>query len=73
MEQQNRTQKDTTKWSGRKKRAIAAVAVAALALVVLPVFAWLYMQRSMETTTKQNNNTKNTSICSASIPPYLLF
>lgn len=31
MEQQNRTQKDTTKWSGRKKRAIAAVAVAALA------------------------------------------
>ncbi len=38
MEQQNRTQKDTTRWSGRKKRAIAAVAVAALALVVLPVF-----------------------------------
>ena len=54
MEQQNRTQKDTTKWSGRKKRAIAAVAVAALALVVLPVFAWLYMQRSMETITKVN-------------------
>lgn len=37
MEQQNRTQKDTTRWSGRKKRAIAAVAAAALALVVLPV------------------------------------
>lgn len=54
MEQQNRTQKDTTRWSGRKKRAIAAVAVAALALVVLPVFAWLYMQRSMETITKVN-------------------
>ena len=54
MEQQNRTQKDTTKWSGRKKRAIAAVVVAALALVVLPVFAWLYMQRSMETITKVN-------------------
>ena len=54
MEQQNRTQKDTTKWSGRKKRAIAAVAVAALALVVLPVFAWLYMQRSIETITKVN-------------------
>lgn len=54
MEQQNRTQKDTTKWSGRKKRAIAAVAAAALALVVLPVFAWLYMQRSMETITKVN-------------------
>lgn len=54
MEQQNRTQKDTTKWSGRKKRAIAVVAAAALALVVLPVFAWLYMQRSMETITKVN-------------------
>ena len=54
MEQQNRTQKDTTKWSGRKKRAIAAVAAAALALVVLPVFACLYMQRSMETITKVN-------------------
>lgn len=54
MEQQNRTQKDTIKWSGRKKRAIAAVAAAALALVVLPVFAWLYMQRSMETITKVN-------------------
>ena len=54
MEQQNRTQKDTTKWSRRKKRAIAAVVVAALALVVLPVFAWLYMQRSMETITKVN-------------------
>ncbi len=54
MEQQNRTQKDTTQWSGRKKRAIAAVAAAALALVVLPVFAWLYMQRSMETITKVN-------------------
>ena len=54
MEQQNRTQKDTTKWSRRKKRAIAAVVVAALALVVLPVFAWLYMQRSMETLTKVN-------------------
>ena len=54
MEQQNRTQKDTTKWSGRKKRARAAVVVAALALVVLPVFAWLYMQRSMETITKVN-------------------
>lgn len=54
MEQQNRTQKDTTKWSRRKKRAIAAVAAAALALVVLPVFAWLYMQRSMETITKVN-------------------
>ena len=54
MEQQNRTQKDTTKWSRRKKRAIAAVVAAALALVVLPVFAWLYMQRSMETITKVN-------------------
>lgn len=54
MEQQNRTQKDTTKWSRRKKRAIVAVVAAALALVVLPVFAWLYMQRSMETITKVN-------------------
>lgn len=41
-------------WSARKKRAILAVIAAALALLVIPVFAWLYMQRSMETITKVN-------------------
>ena len=41
-------------WSARKKRAILAVIAAALALLVIPVFAWMYMQRSMETITKVN-------------------
>ena len=41
-------------WSARKKHAILAVIAAALALLVIPVFAWLYMQRSMETITKVN-------------------
>lgn len=41
-------------WSARKKRAILAAIAAALALLVIPVFAWLYMQRSMETITKVN-------------------
>ena len=37
----------------RNERAVAVV-VAALALLVVPVLAWLYMQRSMETITKIN-------------------
>ena len=60
MDQQTEKLRDSEKkashksWSARKKRAILAVIAAALALLVIPVFAWLYMQRSMETITKVN-------------------
>lgn len=60
MDQQTEKLQDSEKkashksWSARKKRAILAVVAAALALLVIPVFAWLYMQRSMETITKVN-------------------
>ena len=60
MDQQTEKLQDSEKkashksWSVRKKRAILAVVAAALALLVIPVFAWLYMQRSMETITKVN-------------------
>ena len=60
MDQQTEKLQDSEKkashksWSARKKRAILAVIAAALALLVIPVFAWLYMQRSMETITKVN-------------------
>ena len=60
MDQQTKKLQDSEKesphksWSARKKRAILAVIAAALALLVIPVFAWLYMQRSMETITKVN-------------------
>ncbi len=37
-----------------KNRAVFAVVLAALALLAVPVLAWLYMQRSMETITKIN-------------------
>lgn len=60
MDQQTEKLQDSEKkashksWSARKKRAILVVIAAALALLVIPVFAWLYMQRSMETITKVN-------------------
>ena len=60
MDQQTEKLQDSEKkashksWSARKKRAILAVIAATLALLVIPVFAWLYMQRSMETITKVN-------------------
>ena len=38
----------------QKNRAIFAAVLAALALLAVPVLAWLYMQRSMETITKIN-------------------
>lgn len=54
-EQQDcKKEKETGRWSSRKKRSVAAVIAAALALVAVPVLAWLYMQRSMETMTKIN-------------------
>lgn len=37
-----------------KNRAVFAALLAALALLAVPVLAWLYMQRSMETITKIN-------------------
>lgn len=60
MDQQTEKLQDSEKkashksWSARKKRAILVVIAAALALLVIPVFAWLYMQRSMKTITKVN-------------------
>lgn len=39
----------------QKNRAIFAAVLAALALLAVPVLAWLYMQRSMETITKINS------------------
>lgn len=60
MDQQTEKLQDSEKkvshksWSARKKRAILAVIATAFALLVIPVFAWLYMQRSMETITKVN-------------------
>ena len=53
-EKQTERKQDRRKLSRRKKKAVLAVAAAALALLVLPVMAWLYMQRSMETITKIN-------------------
>ena len=53
-EQQDERKQDRRKLSRRKKKAVLAIAAAALALLVLPVMAWLYMQRSMETITKIN-------------------
>ena len=53
-EKQKERKQDRRKLSRRKKKAVLAVAAAALALLVLPVMAWLYMQRSMEAITKIN-------------------
>lgn len=41
-------------WLTRKKRGVISVLLAFCALLVLPIFAWLYMHRSMETITKVN-------------------
>ena len=51
-QQEHRKQKKDWKQEGRKRRAIWAVASAALVLLAVPVLAWLYMQRSMETITE---------------------
>lgn len=53
-QQEHRKQKKDWKQERRKRRAIWAVVLAALALLAVPVLAWLYMQRSMETITKVN-------------------
>lgn len=51
-QQEYRKQKKDWKQERQKRRAIWAVASAALVLLVVPVLAWLYMQRSMETITE---------------------
>ncbi len=38
----------------RKRWAVLSVVIALMALLLVPVLAWLYMQRSMETITKVN-------------------
>ena len=51
-QQEHRKQKKDWKQERRKRRAIWAVVSAALVFLAVPVLAWLYMQRSMETITK---------------------
>ena len=51
-QQERRKQKKDWKQERRKRRAIWAVVSAALVLLAVPVLAWLYMQRSMETITE---------------------
>lgn len=51
-QQENRKQKKDWKQERQKRRAIWAVASAVLVLLAVPVLAWLYMQRSMETITE---------------------
>ena len=51
-QQEHRKQKKDWKQERRKRRAIWAVTSAALVLLAVPVLAWLYMQRSMETITE---------------------
>lgn len=51
-QQKHRKQKKDWKQERRKRRAIWAVGSAALVLLAVPVLAWLYIQRSMETITE---------------------
>ena len=54
-EQQDRIEQNNTKsLSERKKRGVQAVIIAVAALIAIPVLAWLFMQRSMETMTQIN-------------------
>lgn len=45
---------DKKKWSTKKTWAVTAIAMALLALLIVPVLGWMYMERSMETMTKIN-------------------
>lgn len=60
MEHNERKPQDGLKKNTRKPRsikkvwAVSAVVMALIAFVTVPVFAWLYIQRSMETMTKIN-------------------
>lgn len=52
--QKNTGQKKDSILSVRKRRAVISVIIAALLLLTIPVLAWFYRQRSMETMTKIN-------------------
>ena len=56
IEQQNNSTKQiqNVKWSRQKKQAVAAVVVALIAIAAVPVIAWFYHQRSMQTITRIN-------------------
>lgn len=54
IEQNNIEQNKAAKWSKRKKGAVASVILALTAVAVVPVIAWFYYQRSMQTMTKIN-------------------
>ena len=52
--QKNTGQKKDSILSVRKRRTVISVIIAALLLLTIPVLAWFYRQRSMETMTKIN-------------------
>ena len=52
--QKNTGQKKGSTLSVRKRRAVISVIIAALLLLTIPVLAWFYRQRSMETMTQIN-------------------
>ena len=52
--QKNTGQKKGSTLSVRKRRAVISVIIAVLLLLTLPVLAWFYRQRSMETMTQIN-------------------
>ena len=52
--QKNTGQKKDSILSVRKRRAVISVIIAALLLLTIPVLAWFYRQRSMETMTQIN-------------------
>lgn len=52
--QKNTGQKKDSTSSVRKRRAVISVIIAALLLLTIPVLAWFYRQRSMETMTQIN-------------------
>lgn len=52
--QKNTGQKKDSTLSVRKRRAVISVIIAALLLLTIPVLAWFFRQRSMETMTQIN-------------------
>lgn len=52
--QKNTGQKKDSTLSVRKRRAVISVIIAVLLLLTIPVLAWFYRQRSMETMTQIN-------------------
>ena len=52
--QKNTGQKKDSTLSVRKRRAVISVIIAVLVLLTIPVLAWFYRQRSMETMTQIN-------------------